>query len=345
MTSADSSARPEIEAALLLLGKLGLTPADLVSSSAAGRPAVPTFAEFIPEVAAAVTPGTLKTYGSYWAKVAELWGDRKIDSPTALELEQLGEAIKAKRTVRSSDRGGRSALENYVGAMRCLYRRAVDCDLILVSQNPAAKIKKPRRLPSNRRALPDARLQEITAVAANGGDDPALDALLIRFHTETGARRAGALAVRPMDLDMVQCLVRLREKGGTEDWQPVSPTLMAHLWDHGVERGAPQGGQLLRYRNGRPITYRRYDGLWVRVREVLPWAAAQGVSTHWLRHTILTWVERNFGTAVARAFARHTDKAAEQKSGSTATYVKADIHEVARAVAALTGEPHPLENP
>ena len=34
--------------------------------------------------------------------------------------------------------------------------------------------------------------------------------------------------------------------------------------------------------------------------------ATQDISTHWIRHTILTWVERNFGYAVARAYAGHT---------------------------------------
>jgi hypothetical protein len=29
-------------------------------------------------------------------------------------------------------------------------------------------------------------------------------------------------------------------------------------------------------------------------------------SAHWLRHTTLTWVERNFGYAVARAYAGHS---------------------------------------
>jgi hypothetical protein len=35
--------------------------------------------------------------------------------------------------------------------------------------------------------------------------------------------------------------------------------------------------------------------------------ATQQISTHWLRHTTLTWVERNFGYAIARAYAGHTD--------------------------------------
>lgn len=59
-----------------------------------------------------------------------------------------------------------------------------------------------------------------------------------------------------------------------------------------LDRHSPQSEQLLRYRNGKPITHRRYDHLWNRIGEHLPWVLTQGVSTHWLRHTTLTWVER-----------------------------------------------------
>ncbi|HWN62664.1 MAG TPA: hypothetical protein VNO25_18575 [Streptosporangiaceae bacterium] len=52
----------------------------------------------------------------------------------------------------------------------------------------------------------------------------------------------------------------------------------------------------------------------------------------------MTWVERNFGYAVARA--GHTDSGSE--AGATAPYVRASLAEVAAALAALTGEPHPL---
>ncbi|MGH3189731.1 MAG: hypothetical protein ACRDOL_21205 [Streptosporangiaceae bacterium] len=49
---------------------------------------------------------------------------------------------------------------------------------------------------------------------------------------------------------------------------------------------------------------------------------------------------RNFGYAVARAYAGHTDGGGE--SGATSTYVRASLSEVAAALAALTGESHPL---
>lgn len=340
MTNPAATTRSDLEAALLLISKLGVTPADLMAATAINRPTVPTFAEFIPHVASATTAGTLKAYGSYWNRIVEQWGDRRLDEPTPLEIEQLGKQIRATRMQRRNGRSGASCEENFVSAVRCLYRRAVANGLITDADNPAAKVPKPRRQPSHRRAIPDTRLTEIHQAAASSGDDPQLDALILRLHEETACRRGGALNLRPIDLDEQQCLIRLREKAATERWQPVSPTLMAHLRHHAVDRRAPATSRLLRYRNGTQITYRRYDGLWQRIGQLLPWAAVQGVSTHWIRHTTLTWVERHFGYAVARAYAGHNDRGAQV--GSTTTYVQADIQEVAAALSALTGEPHPL---
>ena len=78
----------------------------------------------------------------------------------------------------------------------------------------------------------------------------------------------------------------------------------------------------------------------MRIGRHLPWVRTQQISMHWIRHTTLTWVERNFGYAVARAYAGHTDGGSE--GGATSTYVRASLSEVAAALAALTGEPHPL---
>ena len=68
--------------------------------------------------------------------------------------------------------------------------------------------------------------------AAITGNDPELDSLLLRLHTETACRCGGALALRCCNLDSEQCLIRLREKGETVRWQPVSPTLMHQLLAH-----------------------------------------------------------------------------------------------------------------
>ena len=341
-TSPAASQQAAVDAALLVLKSMGLSPADLTAAPAS-RPPVPTFAEYVPVVAATVTPGTLRAYRPYWRRTVERWGGRRLDEPTPSEIKQLVAYVKANAVPRRNSRGGHNAAENLISALRCLYQRAVDDGLIDEKDNPARKVAKPRRLPSTRRALDDARLAEINQVAATG-DDPELDALILRLHTETACRRGGALAIRPQDLDREQCLVLLREKGETFRWQPVSPTLMAALVQHAEERHAPPDERLLRYRDGHQITERRYDGLWVRIGRELPWVRTQGISTHWIRHTTLTWVERNFGYAVAHAYAGHTDGKGDTGSATT-TYVRATLTEVAAALSALTGEPHPLAGP
>jgi len=328
----------ELEAARLLLARMGISPADLLST-APTRPLAPTFAEYVPIVAKTVSEASRRSYGSYWKKIVDQWGGRRLNEPTASDVKLLGEYVRANVVVRANARGGRSAVENYLTALRCIYNQAVADGLVGEADNPAAKVAKPRRLRSTRHAVPDARLVEINQVAATTGNDPALDTLLLRLHIETACRRGGALALRPADLDPGQCLILLWEKGETQRWHPVSPTLMAHLQSHARERNAPADGRLLRYRDGRPITHRRYDHLWQRLGQHLPWVATQQVSTHWLRHTTLTWVERNFSYATARAYAGHADA---DNTATTTTYVRADIHEVAAALAVLTGEPHPL---
>jgi site-specific recombinase XerD len=339
---AASSQQAAVDAALLILERMGLSPDDLTAPRQ--RLPVPTFADYVPVVSAAVTDGTRRAYGTYWNRITEHWGTRRLDEPTPSEVRQLMKLVKANAVQRRNGRGGRSAEEHLVAALRCLYRHAQDDGLISEKDNPARKVGKPRRLPSTRRAVADTRLAEINQVAATTGDDPELDVLILRLHTETACRRGGALALRPADLDREQCLILLREKGETVRWQPVYPTLMAALVRHAEERHTPPDGQLLRYRNGRPITHRRYDGLWVRIGQHLPWVRTQQISTHWLRHTTLTWVERNFGFAVAHAYAGHTDGTGDTGS-ATSTYVRATVTEVATALAVLTGEPHPLAEP
>jgi integrase/recombinase XerC len=285
-----ASGQAVVDAAMLVLERMGLTPADLLAAPAA-RPPAPTFAEYIPIVSALVSDGCRRAYGSYWNRVTQQWGSRRIDEPTPSEIRQLVQHVRAGVVPRRNSRGGRSAAEHLIAALRCLYKHAEEDGLIDPAGNPARKVDKPRRLPSTRRAVADTRLAEINHAAATTGDDPELDTLLLRLHTETACRRGGALALRPCDLDPDQCLVLLREKGETVRWQPVSPTLMAALLGHAEERNAPPDGHLLRYRNGRRITYRRYDHLWQRLGRHLPWVRAQQISMHWIRHTTLTWVE------------------------------------------------------
>jgi integrase len=355
----------EVAAARLLLERLGVRPEELLdqagaaSGGADSAVAVPTVGEYLPRVLSAVSPGTRQVYEPYWRRIEHAWGSRRLDELDAVEIQQLAERTRGAAVIRRNSRGGQSAAAHLISAARCLYQYAESDGWITPATNPARRARKPRTLASTRRAIPDARLAEINHVVATTGNDPELDTLILRVHQETACRRGGALALRPCDLDRQQCLVLLREKGHTQRWQPVSPTLMGHLISHAAARPcdgdmaaarpacersddppADDDRPLLRYRNGRPITVRRYDYLWHRVGEHLPWAAAQGITAHWLRHTTLTWVERNFGYAVARAYAGHEGGLAG--AGVTATYVRADLDEVAAALSALTAEPHPL---
>jgi site-specific recombinase XerD len=329
----------DLEAARLLLARMGITPEQLLAAHPADSRPMPTFRGYIAQVSAAVPDGTRRAYATYWRRIEDVWGNRRLDEPTPLEIKQLCEHCKGDVITRKNSRGGRSATEHLIAALRCLYRHAAADGLIPDADNPALRVTKPRRLPSNRRAIPSHRLAEIIHTSATTGNDPDLDTLLLRLHTETACRRGGALALRPRDLDSEQCLIHLHEKGGTSRWQPVSPTLMHALIHHNEQRGGTPTEQLLRYRNGHPITARRYDHLWTRIGQHLPWVATQQITTHWLRHTTLTWVERHHGYAVARAYAGHTSR---NDAGTTITYITADLHEVAAALAALTGELHPL---
>ena len=283
-------------------------------------------------VSAAVTAGTRRAYGSYWNRVTDHWGERRLDEIAPSEIRQLMSYVKTHVVARRNARGGRSATEHLVAALRCLYKHAEDDGYITPGENPARKVDKPRRLPSTRRAVTDDQLAEICQAAADGGDDPELDTLLLRLHTETACRRGGALALRPDDLDSGQCLIRLREKGETVRWQPVSPTLMTRLAEHGQERHAPPGGQLLRYRNRRPITSRRYDGLWARIGRVLPWVRTQQISMHWIRHIVLTWVEvsrvasaASFSSSCERRLPAEQRDALQQPRSHRSAYTLRDL--------------------
>ncbi len=174
--------------------------------------------------------------------------------------------------------------------MRTIYTHAIRDELLPLQHNPAAAIPKPSRQRSLRRALTNPELAAINDIAATTGNDTPLDTLILRLHTETACRRGGALALHDNDIDPQWCLLRLREKNNTIRWQPASPTLIHALLRHRDHRGTrrPSPEPLLRYRDGTPITSRRYDGLWHRIGTQLPWAAAQGISTHDQRRDLPT---------------------------------------------------------
>ena len=98
MTAVDPEASRQavVEAALVLLERMGLTPADLAAVPQ-NRLEMPTFAEYVPVVSAAVSAGTRRAYGSYWNRVVEHWGGRRLDEPTPSEIRQMMAHVKTQR--------------------------------------------------------------------------------------------------------------------------------------------------------------------------------------------------------------------------------------------------------
>ncbi|MEO6085491.1 MAG: site-specific integrase [Umezawaea sp.] len=324
----------KIELVRELIRQLGIDPSKLLPA-----PSTPTVSAYLPQVLAAASPSQLQRYGVHWTRAVEAFGERRLDQVTPSDVVALQRLATRQAQVRSTTRKGRYAGESAVRAMRMFFRLATADGLLRPGANPAAKVQLERRLPNVRRALTPKEMMAINHIVVTTGRDVVLDSLLLRLHIETACRRSGALGLRVADLDSESCAVRLREKFGTERWQPISPTLAALLHEHAESRGARHDDdQLLRHSNGTALSGRRYDLLWKRVQTNLAWAGKLGVSAHWLRHTTLTWVERHFSYAVARAYAGHTDT----KGGSTLTYVKGMPQEVARALSAYTRERHPM---
>ncbi|KUL27748.1 integrase [Actinoplanes awajinensis] len=128
--------KPEVmKAAMMLLQQMGITAEDLLNTTVSGVP-VPTFAEYVPIVAAAVSPGSQRMYSTYWAKAVERWADRRIDSVIPSEIEVAMREIQANALRRRNNRGGRSAAEHFISAMRCFYKRAVADGHIAEGSNP-----------------------------------------------------------------------------------------------------------------------------------------------------------------------------------------------------------------
>ena len=282
-----------------------------------------TFAEYIPVVSALVSDGCRRAYGSYWNRVTEQWGSRRIDEPTPSEIRQLVQHVRANVVPRRNSLGGRSAAEHLIAALRCMYKHAEEDGLIDVSASPAPGVAKPRRLPSTRRALTPHELEEINTrrrpPAMTSSSTPSCCACTPRPPAAAAARWPCGC----VDLD--------RQRPRPPDRERRHRTVAAH---HPRPRrtplttptpGAPSAHRrpLLRYHNGQPISSRRYDHLWKRLGEP---ALGRRTGHH---HPLATahhphLGRRHFGYGVARAYAGHTDNGSD--TGATATYVRATTH-------------------
>jgi integrase/recombinase XerC len=96
MTTPPTATTVEVDAARLLLARIGLTADDLLTT----RPPLPTFTEYIPVVSAAVSDGTRRVYNPYWNRIQTHWGHRHLDEPTLSQIKQLAEHVKTNVVAR-----------------------------------------------------------------------------------------------------------------------------------------------------------------------------------------------------------------------------------------------------
>ncbi|MEV6823439.1 hypothetical protein [Amycolatopsis sp. NPDC051102] len=71
----------DLEAARLLLSRLGVDPADLIGDTTADRSDDER------------PPMPMLSYGSYWKKAEARWGERPMDTITATEIKAMAEHV------------------------------------------------------------------------------------------------------------------------------------------------------------------------------------------------------------------------------------------------------------
>lgn len=298
-----------------------------------------------------LSKNTIRTYETYWQRLLDELGEVAIDDVRASDIKRVSRLIKeevrdayeerVKEREQCDDlpeaqhRDGRGASENFIAATRSLFKMAVDDFRLYANPAHAERVKKPQRPEPERKALTAERLQQMWDAVRTGGNDPALDALMVRTHLETACRAGGLLSLKVRDLHLESRSLRLYEKGGTVNDQPASLELLEALMAHAEERGSVDGRlpgstpvfHYKRYKDGRPhpLTRKRYETLFGRLRRELDWAQTDWLRSHHLRHTTITAVERQFGLSVAAAYARH------KLSSTTSTYSPSGPAEVRKA--------------
>ncbi len=293
------------------------------------RSSVPLLGEFAHEATAVLVGRTFDTYRHHIESLADQLGDRRLDQITLLDLERAAVEARAEALRRESARHGFGAQETFVNATRFVFSCAIKAGHL--RESPAAGLVRPRRRRSPRRALSDDELDSVFNAAVGTSRDPALDLLILAFARETACRREGILNLRRSDLHPTPSVV-LYEKFEEQREIPVSASLLAALGAHAADR-AGACGRVFHYGSGACLSDRRFDSMFGRVGQQLPWAKSLGVSLHWIRYSTLTDIRMASGERVAAAYAGHGDGS----GGITAHYTRATFAELQEAHRVLFG--------
>lgn len=277
--------------------------------------------DLMPRVVSLCPAKSLPTYGIGFRRLEAAFGEEPIAEITTVDLEALRNRVQrevgvdrvasAKRRgkpLRSydADAHGRGAAENLVRSMRFYFRVAVNDHL--VAHSPAQDVAVPKRARAPERPLTLEELSDLFHVATRTGDDPRLDRLLVLFLRHTGCRREGCINLVVDNLDHRQHRVTVSEKNGSTRVLPLAPWLLRELEALAVQRGAVAGHDaVFRYRDGHPLTERRFNTLFDRLDAHTEWSDPLDVGAHWLRHTTLSDIAAVAGDRVAEEYAGHAN--------------------------------------
>jgi len=298
---------------------------------------------------------TYRVYDTNWKRLEALFGQKDITELKASDVVEVAllaekECIEYWEEVNKSRELRGLPLKEFTGANRynaCLdaisvvFNKAVEQELIPANRThsiPRKEIDSPKR-----HGLTKIQVEELLETALSGGNDPILDHLILWTQLETAARMGGILKLQIRDLDTQRQSITLVEKRSKKREQPVTKELMESLIRFAKSRGATQlSDSVFRYLPNKegisgPLTSKRFETLWKRLGKNLPWVSNQGISGHYLRHTVLTWVDRTSGHSVARAYAGHS------AGDTTDSYTKVGFAEIVNAHSSITGSLHPLQ--
>lgn len=290
---------------------------------------IPMLPDFAAEVLELLVGRTFSTYRHHIRRLASEFSDRRLDEVSLLELDRVAVRVRSEAMSQPAARHGYGAQETFVNATRFVFTCAVRAGHL--RENPALGLARPRRRRSSRRALSAHELEDLFSAVLETSRDPELDLLILAFARETACRRDGLINLRRCDLLPAPAVV-LYEKFDERREIPVTRPLSDALHLHANER-APACDRVFHYASGDCLTDRRFDTMFQRVARRLPWAAALGVTLHWVRYSTLTDIRMTSGERVAAAYAGHSD----ESGGVTGRYTRASFEELQAAHHRLFG--------
>lgn len=299
---------------------------------------------------------TYRTYETHWLRLEAAHGNLPIKMLTdeivldfcaaaqdhAKARHAISDAARIEAGKRVKERDGAQSYNHALEAVSAIVRHAMAKGFI--TENPLYDITRLPLSESDRHGLTPEQVDAIMFVALNGGNDPVLDYLLLWSMLETACRVGGLLKLRVRDIDVNRQFIRFHEKSGKSRKQPVTRPLAEALLLIASERGSIDADDpVFRYHpeaagKGAPMKAKRFETLWKRIGKELAWVDEERITSHWLRHTTLTWIDRVASPTVAGKFAGHGSV------NVTSKYTKARLEEVSKAHEALFGQFHPSQD-